>query len=545
MVTSCYESGGTAIAQPLPVARPSLEPDPVWGAQTGTFVSVARNMSTRYLVIAIDTLIGLVILPFNVHHLGQAAYGLWMLTTSINTYFGIFDLGYGGSVTRYVAHYRALRDARSINEIVSTLAAVFTLLGVVAYFAFVVVAFNVDRVFKLTPDQIDTARILLLVSGTQVALGFPYSVFGGVMNGFQRYDLNNFVSIATSVVVAVVNVVMLTMGCSLVQLVIATTAVRLLSKEVYRANAYSVFPALSVKPSFFKRSRLREVTGFSVYIAVINWSNKLNYASDALIIGMFLSPAAVALWAVPRRLGEAVRSFTNQFNAVLMPVIVDSAARKKSQRLRMIFLQGTRLSLVLVTPFALGLFMMADRLIPAWVGSGFAGSVVVAQILAVVIAFRVGNSTAGVVLKGAGQHKMLAITNAVAAVANVLLSVLWIQWYGLAGQAFGTLVPVAAASVLYLWPAACKRVGVGIGEAFMSAVWPTLWPAPVFVAVVWLLRGVMPARLITVLLTILIGSLCYGAVFLAFAISREDRSLYLSKITALTRLCRAAQPQAA
>jgi O-antigen/teichoic acid export membrane protein len=188
---------------------------------------------------------------------------------------------------------------------------------------------------------------------------------------------------------------------------------------------------------------------------------------------------------------------------------------------------------------------MADRLIPAWVGSGFSGSVVVAQILAVVIAFRVGQSTAGVVLKGAGQHKMLAITNAVVAVANVLLSVIWIQSYGLAGQAMGTLVPVAAASVFYLWPAACKRVGVSVSEAFKCAVWPTIWPAPVFVAVVWLLRGVMPTRLSAVLLTILIAALCYAAVFLAFAITPADRSLYLSKITSLTRLRRPVQPQAA
>ena len=40
-----------------------------------------------------------------------------------------------------------------------------------------------------------------------MSLGFPFSIFGGVINGFQRYDLNNVVGIASSVVVAIVNVV--------------------------------------------------------------------------------------------------------------------------------------------------------------------------------------------------------------------------------------------------------------------------------------------------------------------------------------------------
>jgi len=40
-------------------------------------LTVARNVSTRYLAIAVEALLGLVVLPFNVAHLGKAAYGLW------------------------------------------------------------------------------------------------------------------------------------------------------------------------------------------------------------------------------------------------------------------------------------------------------------------------------------------------------------------------------------------------------------------------------------------------------------------------------------
>ena len=60
--------------------------------------TVARNVSTRYLAIGLDALIGLMLLPFNVRHLGQSAYGLWMLTASMTTYFSVLDLGFGGSM---------------------------------------------------------------------------------------------------------------------------------------------------------------------------------------------------------------------------------------------------------------------------------------------------------------------------------------------------------------------------------------------------------------------------------------------------------------
>jgi len=57
---------------------------------------VARNVSTRYVAIAVELVVGLIVLPFNVAHLGMAAYGLWMLTASLTAYFSVLDLGYSG-----------------------------------------------------------------------------------------------------------------------------------------------------------------------------------------------------------------------------------------------------------------------------------------------------------------------------------------------------------------------------------------------------------------------------------------------------------------
>ena len=133
--------------------------DAIW-SDDRQLMTVARNLTTRYLAIATDAVIGLVLLPFNVHHLGPAAYGLWMLTASMTTYFSILDLGFGGSVVRFVAHYRAKRDARSLNEIASTLFVIFSVLGLVAYAMFVLVALNIGRLFALTPDQVSTGRSL-------------------------------------------------------------------------------------------------------------------------------------------------------------------------------------------------------------------------------------------------------------------------------------------------------------------------------------------------------------------------------------------------
>ena len=516
-------------------AAPGLD-DAIWGADE-PLVTVARNVSTRYLAIGIDALVGVMLLPFNVHHLGQSAYGLWMLTTSMMAYFSVLDLGFGGSMIKFIAQYRAKRDAKSLNEIGSTLFVIFGICGAVAYGVFIALALNIGHVFNLTPDQVDTGRTLLLVVGVYVSLGFPFSIFGGVINGFQRYDLNNVVGIASSIVVAVINVAMLLSGATLVHLVMATTATRILAYFVYRLNAYYVFPALSLRPSLFRWSRVHELTSFSVYVAIIDWSNKLNYSIDAFVIGAYLSPAAVAIWTVPQRIAEMLQRLTNQLNGVLFPVVVDSDVQRP-ERLRAIFVQGTRLSLVSAMPLAAALFFLAAPLIRAWVGPRFEDSILVSQILIVVVAIRVGNATATTLLKGAGQHRLLSFANAGAAVANVALSLLWIRQYGLVGQAMGTLVPVAASSIFVLWPAACRRVGLGVLEAARLAVWPTVWPIAVMALVVVPLREAVAVRLINVAAVAAVGILAYAATFLTLAITRGERDAYISKATELVRLRR-------
>src|SRR5262249_17039766 len=386
------------------------------GAETFT---LARNVSTRYLAIAIEALLGFVVLPFNVAHLGTAAYGLWMLTGSITAYFSVLDLGYSGALVKFVAQYRARRDYQGLNEILSTIFCVFASFSAVTYVVAIFIALHIGQLFHLAPDQVRVGRDVLLITGVTVATGTCFAVFGAVINGFQRYDLNNVVGTISSVVTAVVNVAVLTAGYGLVELVAATTIVRLLTYGVYRANAYRVFPELRIRVSSFRRARLREVTGFSVYILLIDWANKLNYSFDAIVIGVFLSTSAVAVWTVGQRLAEVTQRLTNQLNDVLFPTFVDHDSAARLDRLQTLFVEATRPSLATVVPRGGGLILMADWLVRAWVGPGFGDSVIVLQLLALTVVVRVGVATANTLLKGAGEHRLVAFTNVGAAVVNL------------------------------------------------------------------------------------------------------------------------------
>ena len=487
-----------------------------------------RNVSANYLVAGTELLIGLFMLPFNVAYLGKSAYGLWVLVASVTVFFSMLDMGYGVAQVKFAALYRAKGDSGALNEIASTMFCVFTAIGLLTYAVAILLSINLEHFFHITPLQATTGRSVLLLISAYVAMGFPFSVFGGIVNGFQRMYLNGIVAVITALVVAVVNVAVLKAGYGLLELVTATTAVKILSYFAYALNAYRVFPALRIRVHYFSWNRLREVTGFSSFILLIDLANKINYSTDAIVIGVFLSTSAVAVWAVAQRLIEIVQRVSDQLNGALFPVVVESSTTRQIDKLQNILLQGTRLSLAMVIPMSTGLALLSPPVVTAWVGPDYAGSVPVIYILGIAVAFRVGSATSAMLLKGSGQHRLLATSNISMAVGNLGLSVLLVQWHGLVGVAAGTLVPIALISCLVIFPAACRRVNVGRVAVVRHSVWPAFWPAMVMAAFLLVTRNLFQPTWFYLLLLVVSAGTIYISLFLWLAIDDSEREWYLA-----------------
>jgi O-antigen/teichoic acid export membrane protein len=495
--------------------------------------TVALNVGWRYVNVAVELLLGLGMLPFNAKSLGASDYGLWVLASSMVAYFPVLDLGFGGAMERFVAHYRARRNAEAINEIASTLIALFSCLALIGFLVLAVIAWNFASLFNLDPSQGRTGGILMMLVSFQVAAGLPFAIYGAIVNAFQRTYRNAAVGITVTLLVAFVNVAVVKSGGTLVQLVAAMTAVRMLGYLAYRFNAYRVFPLLRTRISLIRRTRLKEVAGFSIYMLMQDVSVKLNYATDPVIIAAVMSTGAVAVWTVAQRLADVVLQMTNQLNYTLFPIVVDADAGNKHARLQTLLVEGTRLSLAASLPVAGSLALLAQPVVIGWTGHEYAAAALIVQVLAVLVIVRVGSWTASTVLQGGGRHKLVASSNLIAATVNVGLSFLLIRIYGLRGMAVATLIPVTIRAVAVLIPTACARVGISIRRFLIDAVWPAVWPAAIVLTGLAMVRDVAGTSLPKAVLSGGIAGMFYVAIFIGVAIGRADRDRYLGRLRSI------------
>src|ERR1700752_3241493 len=130
---------------------------------------ILKNVSSSWFSLGVNVVTGFILSPFIVHHLGDEAFGLWILIFSVTGYYGLFDLGIRSSIVRYVAKYSATDEHEELNRLVNTAMFSYSGIGAVTMAITTVATYYVNSIFpKITPGFVVTARWLLFMVGTSV-----------------------------------------------------------------------------------------------------------------------------------------------------------------------------------------------------------------------------------------------------------------------------------------------------------------------------------------------------------------------------------------
>ncbi|MGE5359049.1 MAG: oligosaccharide flippase family protein, partial [Bacteroidales bacterium] len=362
----------------------------------------------------------------------------------------------------------------------------------------------------------------------RLAVGFPMTVFGAVTNARQKFALNTWVAVGVAILNAIVTYVILISGHGLLTLVPATVGVSLLSYIAYAAVARHAFPGMRLSVSRFSRRRLREVTAFSMYLFIINIAAQIGFNFDNVIIGGFLSTAAVAVYSVAARLAEYQRQLCNQFNGLLFPIVVDFEARGDRAALRAMLIDGTRLAVGLVAGVTVPLLAFAHPLIVGWMGPGFEQTVPALYALAIAGIVLVGQGPLGNILLVVGRHRLVAFGSLGEALLNAALSIALVHRFGSTGVALGTAIAVVSVNMLLLVPIACRSIGIGLFEFLRRSAGPALVAAVPAALVAWSVRVVIvPVSLPLIAASGTVVGLVYVAAFGLFGLSRRERARYV------------------
>src|SRR3989475_8744190 len=224
-------------------------------------IQAIKNVGSSWFALGINVAVGIFLSPFILHRLGDAAFGIWVLIFSITGYYGLFDFGIRSSVVRYVSKFTAIADAEDSAKLVNTSLFSYSCVGVFSLLVTCAVSLYADRIFRIPPEFYVTTRWLLFMVGASVALGFPLGVFGGILEGLQRFDILNWTSIASTLARAALIVVFLRLGYGLMTVALITVALPVLTSLV-RATAVKRLVPVPFGAGYVNLATLREMANY-------------------------------------------------------------------------------------------------------------------------------------------------------------------------------------------------------------------------------------------------------------------------------------------
>ena len=472
---------------------------------------IIKNIGSGWFSLGINVLVGIFLSPFILHRLGDTAFGIWVLIFSVTGYYGLFDLGIRSSIVRFVSKFTATEDHEELAELVNTSVFTYSCIGVVSMLVTLTVCFYVDRLFRIPPELYSTTRWLLLMVGLSVALGFPLGIFGGFLEGLQRFYILNWTNVVSTLLRAVLIVVALNHGYGLLTVAWITISLPVLASIVRGVIALRLCP-VPFGRRYVDRATFRQMANYSGVTFIIMVAGRLKFKTDEIVIGTFLSAAAITYFNIGARIVDYAGQVVTTLAQVFVPMASQSEARGDMNRLRKIFVAGNRVCAFVIFPICAVLIILGKSVIEVWVGKKYiATSYPVLVIMIVCSTVWFAQSASGRVLFGMSKHGTWAVVTLIEGVCNLILSIILVRPYGIIGDAFGTAIPLLCSTIFFMPRHMCRQLGIRLGTYLREAyVLPLLVTAPLVLVLLLLQRWFVPHNYRQLALQFLIGGSVYG-----------------------------------
>lgn len=488
---------------------------------------VKAGVVLNYVIIVLNIVVGLLYTPFMLRMMGQSEYGLYSLVASVIAYLTLLDMGFGNAVVRYTAKYRAEGKLDEQYRLFGMFIVMYSLIGVVvAALGFVLYACMGDLFGDtLTAGELGRAKILVIIMVLNLSLSFPLSIFGSIVNAYEKFVFQKVVNIVRLVLNYVVMIFVLEYGGKAVALVVVQTVFNFATLFL---NLWYCRRELHVKVVFgkFNWSLFMEIAIYSFWIFLNTIMDKIYWGTGQFVLGATTGTIAVAVFSLAISLEQMYMTFSSSIASVLLPKLTGMVAnRSADSEVSRLFIRTGRLQHIVMSFILVGFIVFGRSFINLWAGPGYEDVYIITLIFFVALFTPLIQNTGITILQARNQMKFRSILYVVIAVVSLAFQIVGAKYWG----AIGCAIPIAGALILgqgVIMNVYYHRVQhIDILRFWAEITRMSLVPA-LFIVV-----GLLAAEWISLdgwgslMLGILVFSLLYIPVFWRFSMNADERDL--------------------
>ncbi len=388
--------------------------------------SIAKNTAFMTLASIAQKVISFVYFTFIARAIGVEGTGKYFLALSFTAIFVVFvDLGLTNVLVREAAKVRG-----DIQKYVSTILSVKLLFGVFSYILVIVLS---SFLYK---GDMELQHMIWLSGITMLFDSFNLTVYGVLRAlGDLRFE-------SASITVAqflslILGSIFLWMHLPLIFLILAFLIPSAIN-AVYASLI--VYYRFGVRPiPQFDRGVFFTFWRIAVPFALAAVFARIYSYVDSILLKQMLGTEAVGWYSTPYKITFAFQFIPMALVAALYPRMSEYFVHQK-EKLSVILHDSIKYLLVVATPIAIGICVLAQPIIVMLYGDAFLPSVLPLQILIVSLIFSFVGFPIGACLNACNRQATQTTIVAGVMVLNIIMNLLLIPRIGVAGAAVAALV---------------------------------------------------------------------------------------------------------
>lgn len=484
-----------------------------------------------YLNVLAKNLVNLLYVPLLLHFLGQGDYGVFQMTNSVVFALALLSAGFYGSYVRFYMRERAYGSEQGIRRLNGIFLLVYITVACVCLICGLLLVMNVHALFSggLTGREVGLARELLMIMSVNVAAQLMSTPFDSYVVAHERFTFQQTRQLFTTLAMPLLAILLLYVGMGAVGVACAQLTVSLVL--LFLNIRYAVF-SLGMRFTFtgLQWSMFKAIAMFSFWIFLNQIVDIVNNNVPNFLLGAMASSSVVATFAIALQIRNIFFSMSTTMSNVFVPQINRIVAEHDdNERLTKLMTRIGRYQMILFWFIFGGFVVVGQNFVRIWAGDANSDAYWLSLVMTLPVMIPLTQTTGIEIQRAKNRHKARSLIYLLAAVIDIVISVLLIPSIGYWATAWGYTVSILLGTGLFMnWYYHC-RIGLDMGY-FWKTMIPTIITSIGVIAICWFIVhvAVLP-DLASLLVYGIVYCIVYAVAAWLFIAQRHERSVIRDK----------------
>ena len=486
---------------------------------------IKSGIILSYILMALNTLFGLVVTPFIIKNVGNGDYGVYKAITALTSSIMVLDLGLGNTIQRYVAKYRSEKTEEKISGFFGMMICQsFILCGLILCVS-VFFFFFINNLYgkTFTDEQIFLAKQVFIISGINILLHVVSNVFHGLITGFNKFFFGNGLSVLRLLLRISLGIVVIRLSHNILYFVILDlllTIVFIIVEIIFvrfKLGIHIVFERWN-KQVFLESGK------YSVLMFLTSVASQIMSNLDNVVIGSISGPDFVTIYSIGLLIFNMFSNISTAISGVMLPKVTEILHSDNSEdRIINLLVRVGRFQFLLLSACIVGFVFLGKDFLMLWMGSGFEDVYLITLILIVPSIFEYCLNVALSILRARNLLGFRTIVLTASCVLNLIVTIVLVKYWSYIGAAVGTAVSYCFCSLICMNIYYHKKLKLPLFKIYINilkGIWICLFVSGL---ALFVYSRFFYGSIISFVFGILLFCVVYGSCLILFGLNEEEK----------------------